>query len=99
MNRISRSWKVPAIGLVALVGLTACVVGGGYDDGGVGVGYAGGFYEPGGYEYGGWERGYRVGPPRGGDRGGDRGGERGGDRGGRSAPSIPHGARGGGGRR
>ena len=52
--------------------------------------YAGSFYEPGGYEYGGWGRGYRVGPPRGGF---------GGERGGRSAPSIPHGARGGGGRR
>jgi hypothetical protein len=42
---------------------------------GVGVGYdgeadySGGFYEPYGYEYGGWGRGYRVGPPRGGERG------------------------------
>jgi hypothetical protein len=92
MKRLSRSWKIAAVGLAALLALAGCLVGGGYG-GGVDVGYAGGFYEPGGYEYGGWGPGYRVGPPRGGrvDRGGGRPG--------RAAPSIPHGARGGGGRR
>jgi hypothetical protein len=94
MKRISRSWKTVIVGVVTLLALTGCLVGGYGGGGGVDVGYAGGFYEPGGYEYGGWGRGYRVGPPRGGVRGEVRG-----DRGGRSAPSIPHGARGGGGGR
>jgi hypothetical protein len=63
---IPRICKVGAVGLIALLVLTACVVGGyGGDDG---VGYVGGVYEPGGYEYGGWGPGYRVGPPRGGAR-------------------------------
>jgi hypothetical protein len=84
MNRIPRSWKVGALGALALTSLAACFVGG--YGGGVGVGYVGGVYEPGGYEYGGWGPGYRVGPPRGGERG----------PGGRPAPSIPHGARQGG---
>ena len=81
MNCMPRSWRIGAVGLFALVALAACVVGGYGGD----VGYVGGVYVPGGYDYGGWGPGYRVGPPRGGDRGG-----------GRSAPSIPHGARGGG---
>jgi hypothetical protein len=85
MNRIPRGSKLGTLGLLALVTLAACVVGGYGGDGG--VGYVGGIYEPGGYEYGGWGPGYRVGPPRGGERGS----------GGRAAPSIPHGARGGGG--
>jgi hypothetical protein len=85
MNRIPRSWRLGALGLLALMMLAGCVAAG--YDGEVGVGYVGGFYEPGGYQYGGWGPGYRVGPPRGGLRGrGD----------GRAAPSIPHGARGGG---
>ena len=87
MKRMIRSWTIGAVGLLALVTLAACVVGGYEGDGG--VGYVGGVYEPGGYVYGGWPAGYRVGPPRGGERG----------RGGRAAPSIPHGARGGGGHR
>lgn len=87
MNLMSRSWKTGAVGLFALLALTACLVAG--YGGGVDVGYAGGFYEPGGYEYGGWGPGYRVGPPRGGVH----------PEHGRAAPSIPHGARGGGGRR
>jgi hypothetical protein len=87
MKRMTRSWRVGAVGLLALVILAACVVGGYEGDGG--VGYVGGVYEPGGYVYGGWPAGYRVGPPRGGVRG----------PGGRAAPSIPHGARGGGGHR
>ncbi len=85
MKRMTRSCRVAAVGLLALVALAACVVGG--YEGDVGVGYVGGVYEPGGYVYGGWPAGYRVGPPRGGVSG----------RGGRAAPSIPHGARGGGG--
>jgi hypothetical protein len=87
MKRMIRSWRIGAVGLLALVTLAACVVGGYEGDGG--VGYVGGVYEPGGYVYGGWPAGYRVGPPRGGVRG----------QGGRAAPSIPHGARGGGGHR
>jgi hypothetical protein len=89
MNFISRGWKAVAVGLFALVP-TSCLVAG-YGDGGASVGYIGGVYEPGGYEYGGWGPGYRVGPPRGGIRR-----EHGG---GRAAPSIPRGARGGGGHR
>jgi hypothetical protein len=85
MKRMTGSCRVAAVGLLALVALAACVVGG--YEGDVGVGYVGGVYEPGGYVYGGWPAGYRVGPPRGGVGG----------RGGRAAPSIPHGARGGGG--
>ncbi len=90
MNSMSRAWKLCAVGLFAITGLAACVVAG-YDGGGGGVdvgytGYVGGIYEPGGYEYGGWGRGYRVAPPRGGIH----------REGGRAAPSIPHGARGGG---
>jgi len=75
-------------GAFAVILLSGCVAAG-YSDGsaGVDVGYVGGFYEPYGYGYGGWGRGYRVGPPRGGDRGGA----------GHGAPSIPHGSRGGGG--
>jgi hypothetical protein len=100
MKPIARTWKVGAVGVLALTSLAGCVAGG--YDGEVGVGYVGGGYEPGGYEYGGWGPGYRVGPPRGGDRGhggGDRG-HGGGDHGpggGRAAPSIPHEARHGGG--
>jgi hypothetical protein len=86
MNCAPRRWRVTALCLLALLTIAACVATG--YDGDVGVGYVGGYYEPGGYEYGGWGPGYRVGPPRGRiDRGGGRGG----------APSIPHGARGGGG--
>jgi hypothetical protein len=93
MNFISRSWKAAALGGLGLLALSGCLVGGGGDVGvGVGVGYGGGFYEPGGYEYGGWGSGYRVGPPR-----GVR--EERGARPGRSAPSIPRGERGSGGRR
>ena len=87
MNNMPRVWKMGAAGLFTLMGLAACVAAG-YDGYG-GGGYVGGIYEPGGYEYGGWGRGYRVGPPRG------RGGEHVGC--GRGAPSIAHGARGGGG--
>jgi hypothetical protein len=84
--RIPRSSRVGALGLLVLVTLAACVVGG-YGGGYVDEGYVGGVYEPGGYEYGGWGPGYRVGPP---------GWRRGpGPGGGRPAPSIPHGVRGG----
>ncbi len=89
MKRVLRTWKMGAVGVLALTSLAGCVAGG--YDGGVGVAYVGGVYEPGGYEYGGWGRDYRVGPPR-------RGGERG--AGGRTAaPSIPHGRHGGDGKR
>jgi hypothetical protein len=88
MNPITLSWKMGAAGLFVLVVLAACVAEGYGGEGyGGGVGYVGGYYEPGGYEYGGWGSGYRVGPPRGGAR----------PEHGRAAPSIPHGARGGGG--
>jgi hypothetical protein len=84
MNTMSRVWKVGAVCLT-LTGLAACVAAG--YDGYVEGGYVGGIYAPGGYEYGGWGRGYHVGPPRGGIH----------NEGGRAAPSIAHGARGGGG--
>jgi hypothetical protein len=89
MRRRLRAAASILIGTLLLGGCVAA----GYSDGEVGVGYVGGFYEPYGYEYGGWGRGYRVGPPHyhgGGGGGGFVGGARG-------APSIPHGARGGGG--
>jgi squid-like protein/heterogeneous nuclear ribonucleoprotein A1/A3 len=96
INRVPRSGKLAGLGLLALLALAACVVGGGGYGGDVDVGYVGGYYEPGGYDYGGWGPGYRVGPPRGGERG-PGGGERGpGGGGGRGAPSIPHGSGGGG---
>ena len=91
MNLRSGNWKAGAVGLFALLALTACLVGG-YGGGGGGAGYGAGFYEPGGYEYGGWGPGYRVGPPR-----GIR--EERGVRTARSAPSIPRGARDSGGHR
>ncbi len=60
-------WTFGAALLTLLLAIGACAVTG------VGVGYegdyVGGVYEPYGYDYGGWGRGYRVGPPRGGDRG------------------------------
>jgi hypothetical protein len=87
MKRMTRVWTASAVGTLALMSLSGCVVGGYGGD--IGVGYVGGVYEPGGYEYGGWGPGYRVGPPRGGVRG----------PGGRAAPSIPRGPRGGGGHR
>jgi hypothetical protein len=89
MNRMSRNGKVAVVGLLGLMMLAACVAGG--YDGEVGVGYVGGFYEPGGYEYGGWGPAYRVGPPRREARAPAGRPE------GRAAPSIPQGARGGGG--
>ena len=88
MNPIALSWRIGAVGLLVLVVLTACIAGGYGGEGYGSVGYVGGdYYVPGGYEYGGWGSGYRVGPPRGGDHPAR----------GRAAPSIPHGARGGGG--
>ena len=65
-----------SLGCALLTLLQACVVGGGgyYEGGAVDVGYGADFYEPYGYEYGGWGRGYRVGPPRGGDHWRDHGG-------------------------
>ncbi len=106
LNRGARlDWAVPlrwafgAVLLALLLAIGACEVTG------VGVGYGGeadyvgGFYEPYGYDYGGWGRGYRVGPPRGGDHGrgpGPRPGVGGGGGHpyhaappGRSMPSIP----------
>jgi hypothetical protein len=92
MMRMPKGWRTGAIGLLALVSLAACVVGG-YDGGGYEEGYVGGVYAEGGYDYGGWGPGYRVGPP-GWSRGPGPGGRP--DGGGRPPPSIPHGARGGG---
>jgi hypothetical protein len=83
MRRAPGISRVTAAGLLALA-LAACVVGG-YGDG-YEEGYVGEVYEPGGYVYGGWDPGYRVGPPRRDERGPRE----------RPAPSIPHGARGGG---
>jgi squid-like protein/heterogeneous nuclear ribonucleoprotein A1/A3 len=82
--------------LLLLPGACAVEGGYGYDDVGLGVGY----YEPFGFDYGGWGPGYRVGPPRGGE-GRGRGGAGRGYRAapeGRAMPSIPSGARSGGGR-
>ena len=93
MKHMPRTWKVGAVGVLALTSLAGCVAGGYGGD--VGVGYVGGVYEPGGYEYGGWGPGYRVGPPRGGERG--HGGADHGPGAARAAPSIPHAARHGGG--
>lgn len=88
MKSMLRTLTVAAVGVLALLSLAGCVVGGYDSGGGVGyVGYVGGVYQPAGYEYGGWGRGYRVAPPRGGVRGPS----------GRGAPSIPRGTRGGGG--
>ena len=42
MKRMPQTWKVAALGALALTGLTACFVGS-YDGGG-GVGYVGGVY-------------------------------------------------------
>ena len=64
-HRIPQYCRVGVLGLMALLGLMACVATG--YDGEVGVGYVGGYYEPYGYDYGGWGPGYRVGPPRGGE--------------------------------
>ena len=110
MNILLSRWSALAcaIGLFTTLA-TGCVApGGGYGyDNGVGVGVD--YYEPYGGYYGGWGSGYRVGPSRGGyDHGGGgyRGG--GGSPGGHSfrspaashsMPSIPSGARGGGGGR
>jgi hypothetical protein len=91
MKRMPRTWTMGAVGILALTSLAGCVAGGYDGGGGVGVAYVGGVYPPGGYEYGGWGHDYRVGPPR-------RGGERWAD--GRTGPpSIPHGGRGGDGKR
>jgi hypothetical protein len=91
MMRLPGGWRTGAMGLLALVSLAACVVGG--YDGGYDEGYVGGVYAEGGYDYGGWGPGYRVGPP-GWRHGSGPGPARGG---GRPPPSIPHGARSGGG--
>jgi hypothetical protein len=61
MNIAHRRWLVSTLGLLSLLGLSACLVG-------RGGGYVGGVYEPSGYEYGGWGSGYHVAPPRDGDR-------------------------------
>jgi hypothetical protein len=53
MMRMPKGWRTGAIGLLALVSLAACVVGG-YDGGGYEEGYVGGVYAEGGYDYGGW---------------------------------------------
>lgn len=101
MNTLRHRIFAGAVAAMTLTGLYSCAVTG------VGVegdyGYAGDYYEPYGYEYGGWGGGYRVGPGRGFDHRGDHGP---GGRApayrpapaGRSAPSMPHGSRGGGGR-
>jgi hypothetical protein len=98
-----------AIGLIAVLiaGCAAPYGGYGYEDPGFGADY----YEPYGTVYGGWGPGYAVGPYRDNRGGFGRGGV---DRGvghaasaqhafraapaGRATPSIPSGARGGGGR-
>jgi hypothetical protein len=57
MSTVTRRRSVNALGLLALLSLSACVASeGGYVVGGV--------YEDPGYEYGGWGRGYHVAPPR-----------------------------------
>lgn len=90
-----QNWKtaVRSSLVLALLGLSACVVGAGYD-GDVGVG-VGGYYEPYGVEYGGWGSGYRVGPGRGGEHrsGGGNHSYRAASPS-RSAPSIPSRSRG-----
>lgn len=71
----SLNWPLALLTASGLAALGACAVTGvgvGYD----GPEYVGGFYEPYGYDYGGWGRGYRVGPPRGGERGPGGGGAR-----------------------
>jgi hypothetical protein len=60
-------WSALGLGMLVAGACTVTGVGMGYEDGG--PEYVGGFYEPYGYDYGGWGRGYRVGPPRGGERG------------------------------
>jgi hypothetical protein len=110
ISRLRWSAVAAGAGLFAVI-LAGCVVpvGGGYEEGGVGVGLGVDYYEPYGAIYGGWGPGFRVAPFRG-------GGERrenfnrsdGGQHSFRSAPashampSIPsrgHSGGGGGGRR
>ncbi|HEX4023241.1 MAG TPA: hypothetical protein VHX52_00840 [Steroidobacteraceae bacterium] len=64
MSIVPRWWRPMSLGLVLLAGLYGCVVGPGYYDEGVGVGYVGGYYEPYDDDYG-WAPGFFVGPPRG----------------------------------
>ncbi|MFI5165865.1 MAG: hypothetical protein ACHQQS_04520 [Thermoanaerobaculales bacterium] len=68
MNIVHRRWLVSTLGLLSLLGLSACLVAGRGRDEGVGVAYVGGYYEPYGHDYGGWGSGYHVAPPRDGDR-------------------------------
>jgi hypothetical protein len=95
MNNWRNRLLAVTAGAMSVTALYSCAVTG------VGVvGYAGGYYEPYGYDYGGWGRGYYVAPGRGLDHRDDH---RGGGRApayrpapaGRSAPSLPHGSRGG----
>ena len=105
ISRLRWSAVATAAGLFSVI-LAGCVVpvGGGYEEGGVGIGLGVDYYEPFGAVYGGWGPGYRVAPFRG---GGERREERGGR--GREAshafrpapashamPSIPSHARSGG---
>jgi hypothetical protein len=107
MTRALLRWPALA-GLAALIAIlpSSCAVSDGYGYGA--VGYAPDYYEPYGGVYGGWGPDYRVGPVRGGDHRFDRGPGR--PAGGtparhafraapasRGAPSIPSGARPGGG--
>jgi hypothetical protein len=100
MNNWRNRLLAVTAGAMSVTALYSCAVTGVGVDGEVGVGYAGGYYEPYGYDYGGWGRGYYVAPGRGLDHRDDH---RGGGRApayrpapaGRSAPSLPHGSRGG----
>ena len=60
MKIVPRRWRVSALGILLLMVLSACTVGGG--------GYVGGVYEPYGSDYGGWGPGYHVAPSRRGER-------------------------------
>jgi hypothetical protein len=104
MNNWRNRLLAATAGAMTVTALYSCAVTGVGVDGEVGVGYAGGYYEPYGYDYGGWGHGYHVAPGRGFDHHDDHGGDhRGGGRApayrpapaGRSAPSLPHGSRGG----
>jgi hypothetical protein len=104
MSNLRHRALAAAVAALTLTGLYSCAVTGVGVEGDVGVGYAGDYYEPYGYEYGGWGGRYHVGPGRGFDHRDDHRDDHHGGHApayrpapsGRSAPSLPHGSRGGG---